>query len=60
VPHSVLGASSRLEQLVEDGIVTVNGSSLRVADDARFLVRTVAAAFDSHLGQSGASHSRAV
>ena len=59
-PERVLGASSRIEQLVADGIVTVNGSNLRVADEARFLVRTVAAAFDSHLGQSGASHSRAV
>jgi oxygen-independent coproporphyrinogen-3 oxidase len=31
-----------------------------VNDDAHFLVRTVASAFDAYLGASGRTHSRAV
>ena len=29
-------------------------------DESRFLVRSVASAFDAYLGQSGRTHSRAV
>jgi oxygen-independent coproporphyrinogen-3 oxidase len=59
-PDSVLGASPRLEGLIAAGVATIHGANLRVADDARFLVRTVAAIFDEHFEGSGALHSKAV
>jgi len=46
--------------LIAAGVATIHGANLRVADDARFLVRTVAAIFDEHFEGSGALHSRAV
>ena len=57
---AVLKSAPRLKELVCDGIVKLEGTSLKIADDARFLVRSVAAAFDSHLDQSKRLHSRAV
>jgi oxygen-independent coproporphyrinogen-3 oxidase len=57
---AVLKSAPRLKQLVSDGVVEIEGNSLRVADKSRFLVRSVAAAFDVHLDQSQRMHSRAV
>ena len=57
---AMLKATPRLRQLVSDGVVEIEGNSLRVADRSRFLVRSVAAAFDAHLDQSQRLHSRAV
>jgi oxygen-independent coproporphyrinogen III oxidase len=57
---AVLKSAPRLKQLVSDGVVEIEGSSLKVADKSRFLVRSVAAAFDTHLDQSQRLHSRAV
>ncbi|WP_024518977.1 oxygen-independent coproporphyrinogen III oxidase [Bradyrhizobium sp. Tv2a-2] len=57
---AMLRSAPRLEQLVSDGVVELEGSSLKVADKSRFLVRSVAAAFDAHLDQSQRLHSRAV
>ncbi|WP_291866700.1 oxygen-independent coproporphyrinogen III oxidase [Bradyrhizobium sp.] len=57
---TVLKSSSRLQDLISDGIVELNGTSLTVADDSRFLVRSVAAAFDAYLDGSKQLHSRAV
>jgi oxygen-independent coproporphyrinogen III oxidase len=59
-PDSVLGSSRRLEGLIAAGVATIRGANLQVADDARFLVRTVAAIFDAHFEGAGALHSRAV
>ena len=59
-PDVVFGSSSRLKDLIEAGVATISGANLRVADDARFLVRTVAATFDEHFEGLGALHSRAV
>jgi len=59
VPDAIVG-SPRLKELVSDGVVTLDGSLLSVADNSRFLVRSVAAAFDAHLDGSGRLHSRAV
>jgi oxygen-independent coproporphyrinogen-3 oxidase len=56
----VLQSAPRLRDLVSDGIVELEGSSLAVPPDSRFLVRSVAAAFDAHLDQSQRLHSRAV
>ena len=60
VPEKMLLSSPRLQDLICDGIVEVDGASLALADDSRFLVRSVAAAFDAHLDGSRHLHSRAV
>lgn len=50
----------RLGDVVRDGLARIEGHVVRVPDEARFLVRTIAAAFDAYLGQGGRAHSRAV
>ena len=60
VPEQVLLSSPRLQDLICDGIVEVDGVSLALPEDSRFLVRSVAAAFDAHLDGSKHLHSRAV
>jgi oxygen-independent coproporphyrinogen III oxidase len=58
--EAMLKSSPRLQGLISDGVVALDGSSLALADDSRFLVRSVAAAFDAHLDGSKQLHSRAV
>ena len=58
--EAVLSSSARLQSLISDGVVKLDGTALAVMDDSRFLVRSVAAAFDAHLAGSGQRHSRAV
>jgi oxygen-independent coproporphyrinogen III oxidase len=60
VADAMLQSTPRLKHLVSDGIVELDGSSLAVAANSRFLVRSVAAAFDAHLDRSQRLHSRAV
>lgn len=57
--EQVLG-SPRLQDMIAKEVALLDGAHLRVADDARFLVRSVAAAFDAHLDGAGSLHSRAV
>ena len=59
-PESILQSIPRLRMLESDGIIRLDGNVLSVNDDTRFLVRSVASAFDAYLGQSGRTHSRAV
>ena len=59
-PEAMLKAAPRLEPLIADGVIALDGASLAVKDHARFLVRSVAAAFDAHLDASKRLHSRAV
>jgi oxygen-independent coproporphyrinogen-3 oxidase len=59
-PESILKTIPRLQMLEKDGIIRFEGSVLSVSDESRFLVRSVASAFDAYLGQSGRTHSRAV
>lgn len=59
-PETILQAIPRLDMLEGDGVIRLDGSVLSVNDDTRFLVRSVASAFDAYLGQSGRTHSRAV
>ena len=60
VADEMLQSSPRLRDLVSDGVVELEGSSLAIPLDSRFLVRSVAAAFDAHLDRSQRLHSRAV
>ena len=57
---SLLRETPRLRSLEEDGIVEIDEETIRIAPDRRFLVRTVASAFDAYLGATGRAHSRAV
>ena len=57
---ALLGSIPKLKMLAEDGVIKLDGTKLDVSDDARFLVRSVASAFDAYLGMSGRSHSRAI
>jgi oxygen-independent coproporphyrinogen III oxidase len=60
VPEALLESSPRLTKLISDGVVEIDGTSLNLAKDSRFLVRSLAAAFDAHLDGSKQLHSRAV
>lgn len=57
---AMLQSAARLKPLISDGVVRVDGDRLAVAKDSRFLVRSVAAAFDAHLDPGKQLHSRAV
>lgn len=57
---AMLKSASRLKPLISDGVVRLEGDRLAVATDSRFLVRSVAAAFDAHLDPGKQLHSRAV
>jgi oxygen-independent coproporphyrinogen-3 oxidase len=59
-PEAMLHSSPRLRDLVSDGVIELDGASLAVKDQSRFLVRSVAAAFDVHLERSSGIHSCAV
>ena len=58
--ETVLNSAPRLQDLIADGVVALDGTSLAVQRDSRFLVRSVAAAFDAHLDRARERHSRAV
>jgi oxygen-independent coproporphyrinogen-3 oxidase len=49
-----------LSRLEADGLIRRSGSTVEVVDEARPLVRTVAAAFDSYLPDSAATHVTAI
>ncbi|WP_027525197.1 oxygen-independent coproporphyrinogen III oxidase [Bradyrhizobium sp. Ec3.3] len=57
---AMLQSTPRLKTLISDGVVRLDGNQLAVARDSRFLVRSVAAAFDAHLDAAKQLHSRAV
>jgi oxygen-independent coproporphyrinogen-3 oxidase len=59
-PEGLLGALPKLRRLESDGVIRLEGTMVSVAEDARFLVRSVASAFDAYLGASGRAHSRAI
>jgi oxygen-independent coproporphyrinogen-3 oxidase len=59
-PEAVLQSATRLQSLEADGIIRMEGSNVRIKDDTRYLVRSVASAFDSHLTPAARLHSRAV
>ena len=52
--EAMLQSAPRLKELISDGIVELDGAALAVPEDSRFLVRSVAAAFDAHLDQAEA------
>jgi len=59
-PEIFLQAIPKLQVLEQDGIIRLDGNVVSIRPETRFLVRSVASAFDAYLGASGRSHSRAV
>lgn len=53
-------AGPALAQLVDDGVIESEGMRITLTETGRPLVRVVAAAFDTYLGDGGARHSVAV
>jgi oxygen-independent coproporphyrinogen-3 oxidase len=60
LPETLIRSAPRLQALAADGIVRVDGNVIRLAVSSRFLVRTVASAFDAHLNSGGRTYSQAV
>lgn len=58
-PEAFLATLARLPAFVADGLVRRHGDLLVIPAEAKTFVRTVATAFDAHLGTSAAVHSRA-
>lgn len=56
----LLADEARLAPLLADGLIEREGNRITIRPDARILVRTVAAAFDAHLGNTPSLHARAV
>jgi oxygen-independent coproporphyrinogen-3 oxidase len=59
-PESLMRSAPRLQALAADGIVRIEGDLVRIAENSRFLVRTVASAFDAYLSSGGRAYSKAV
>jgi oxygen-independent coproporphyrinogen-3 oxidase len=59
-PAALLGSARGLDRLIADGIARHEQSVVSVTDQARPLVRVLAAAFDQYLGEGPVRHSRAV
>lgn len=56
----VLLESAELRPFIADGLLEQEGTRISVSPHARPLVRSIAAAFDTHLSGRGARHSRAI
>ena len=56
----VSGVGAPLDRLEADGLIRRSGNRIEVVDEARPLVRVVAAAFDAYLPNSAAAHVAAV
>ncbi len=59
-PERLLASAEGLDELGGDGIIQRERNVIAIADNARPLVRVLAAAFDQYLGDAPARHSRAV
>ena len=59
-PDRLARGNDGLDQLVAEGIVRREADVISLADEARPLVRVLAAAFDQYLGEGPRRHSRAV
>jgi oxygen-independent coproporphyrinogen III oxidase len=58
-PSRLLDNKHRLAELRDDGVLDIVGGVIRVSQNHRFIVRTVAAGFDAYLQQSKRTHSKA-
>ena len=58
-PDMLLGPNQRLRDMAEDGLISLENGMIRLDGAYRFLVRTVAATFDSYLADSQRTFSKA-
>ncbi|KQV41693.1 MULTISPECIES: oxygen-independent coproporphyrinogen III oxidase [unclassified Rhizobium] len=58
-PDVLLGPNHRLRDMAEDGLISLENGMIRLDGAYRFLVRTVAATFDSYLADSQRTFSKA-
>lgn len=59
-PDSLMPAFDALRPAEVDGVCAIDGWTITIPEDARILMRTVAAAFDKYLNPGAQRHSRAV
>jgi oxygen-independent coproporphyrinogen-3 oxidase len=59
-PGRLIDGNEKLDRILGEGIAEMEDGVLRVRESYRFLVRAVAAAFDSYLEDSPRIHSKAV
>ena len=55
----LLHGNAKLAALLSDGAVDIQGGTVTVRQDHRFIIRAVAAAFDAYIDQSARTHSKA-
>lgn len=58
-PQLILEDNRKLDELRRDGLIHMAGGAIRVHKQHRFIVRSVAAAFDAYLGKEGRTFSKA-
>ncbi|MBT4889245.1 MAG: oxygen-independent coproporphyrinogen III oxidase [Rhodospirillales bacterium] len=59
-PQDFLDSFETLKPLQDDGLCAIDGWKVTIPEDARILMRTVAAPFDKYLAPDAKRHSRAV
>jgi oxygen-independent coproporphyrinogen III oxidase len=59
-PEAAVVDQDRFGRLLDDGVVSLESDVLKVNEETRFLVRSVASTFDAHLARTPGAHSRAV
>ncbi len=60
IPDIFASEREALTEMAEDGLIEIDGGRITVSDEARPLVRTVCAVFDTYLQSGVGRHSRAV
>ncbi|NKL21135.1 oxygen-independent coproporphyrinogen III oxidase [Rhizobium leguminosarum] len=58
-PELILRHNPKLDELRDDGLIHMAAGTIRANEQYRFIVRSVAAAFDAYLGKGGRAFSKA-
>jgi oxygen-independent coproporphyrinogen-3 oxidase len=58
-PELILRHNPKLDELLDDGLIHMAAGTIRANEQYRFIVRSVAAAFDAYLGKGGRAFSKA-
>ncbi|MDR6756314.1 oxygen-independent coproporphyrinogen-3 oxidase [Mycoplana sp. BE70] len=58
-PQAVLEGNAVLDELKKDGLISIDNDVVRVEERYRFIVRSVASAFDAYFGKSARTFSKA-
>jgi oxygen-independent coproporphyrinogen-3 oxidase len=60
VPADYAREMEALRPLEQDGLVTCDGSGVRITQAGRLFLRNIASVFDAHLSAASGRHSKAV